>query len=101
MKKKILEFICVFFAYLALATIAYRAILLTPGTIGHNWDWSLNASSLHSRYMLGNAFYVWQTGNLESYPFFQNLIIFNKIFYLPISLGINGEWLGKIILLAT
>jgi len=101
MKKKILEFIGVFFAYLVLATIAYRVILLTPGTIGHNWDWPIGASSLHSRYMFENALYVWQTGNLASYPLFQTLTIFNKLFYLPVNFGINGEWLGKMILLAT
>lgn len=50
--------------YLFFSLVVLRVLILTPGIIGHNWDWNVPASSVHLKNMFCSSFYTWNRASL-------------------------------------
>ena len=79
-----------------MAFIVFREFLLAPGTLGHNWDWSISPLSNQLKHTADSSFYVWVTQSLGrprlldmlTLPF---VFMFSSFGYL----GLTGEFVSK------
>ena len=87
--------------FLILAMLSVRQILLTPGTLGHHWDWSIPASTVFFRTMLEQSTQVWNPQFLGySYGFGISVLPISGLIGFLGSLGPGGGALSKAILLS-
>lgn len=90
----------VIISYILLAFAAFRHLLLTPGVIGHNWDWNIPSINSLLKFISDNALFLWKEFSLGM-PISLGIpnLIYNKILFGTGYLGFDGELLTKTILL--
>ena len=88
------------FILAALAVVSVRVILLTPGTVGHNWDWSIPPTNGFLRYSLSTALQTWsEAGFGAPRPLTLSELPYWELLGVPIRLGWNGGRASKALLL--
>lgn len=83
-------------SYVAIALFSLRGFLLSRGTLGHSWDWSIPPTLIHLQALADSLFYTWRSFSLgepislwlPSAPFF-------FILTLPSRVGIAGDFISK------
>jgi hypothetical protein len=84
-----------------LAMLSLRQVLLTPGTVGHHWDWSIPTSPVFFKTMLNQSTQVWSPQYLGyPYGFGTSVLPASALIGLLGSIGLNGEALSKGLLLS-
>jgi len=58
------EGLVVFLIYAVLSLLAFRGLLLTPGTLGHNWDWFVPPEPFQLQRVAELSRYVWRDVSL-------------------------------------
>lgn len=92
--------IIVFLLFIFLAAIAYRIVIITPGLVGHNWDWNIPYFPEYLQNTVKLSFYTWRNlsfgqSNILYLP--QGPVV--NIFMLPGFFGITGDYIAKIFIL--
>jgi len=87
--------------FFALSLVCLRQILLTPGTVGHHWDWSLPSSSISYESMLSQSLQVWNLQFL-GHPYGYGISVLPIMALVGVlgSSGLSGEFLSKTLLLS-
>lgn len=104
-KKECIPFFCrpgfFFLVYLALAAFSLRYLLITPGTLGHNWDAPIPADAGTLRYVAEHfAYSTWYTQSLGMPKGMMLVTMWNMVVYsLPAYFGFSGDAASKLIYL--
>lgn len=94
--------VLVFGGYIILALIVTRNLLLTPGTIGHNWDWLIPPRVDYLQELFKGSFFTWQNSNLGESRIFQLPSLPLMIFILsPSFFGVGGDLISKLLVITT
>jgi len=101
MKKS--EFLKVGLFFLILSLVATRGILATPGTIGHQWDWSIPSEPVQLQQMAKKALYAWgeSAGGHTRAGLGLSNTPFNLLAGLPGFFGLGGDFTSKGIIILT
>lgn len=96
---RLLAIVTILFCCVALAGI--WKFILQPGTIGHNWDWSIPPLAEQLRYMSQQSFHIW--GGTFGNPIGSQLNFSILIFFLGSFgyLGLSGAFVSKFLLFFT
>jgi len=91
-----IKFRVIFFLYILVAFLVLRKFLFQPGTLGHNWDWSIPYLKNQLIYMAQNSFFIWRE---VIFGFFNPLVInlspFSFMWGSLAYLGANGDFVSK------
>lgn len=99
MSKQRIGILCLF---LILALLSIRTILLTPGTVGHNWDWSIPSSVSYLQHFVQSLPFTWRSFSLgEPISLWLPSIPFSFLFYSPSFLGLGGDFISKFLMIST
>ncbi|MHB8153550.1 MAG: hypothetical protein ACYDG3_10900, partial [Bacillati bacterium] len=82
-------------AYLLLAILATWALVLHPGVVGHNWDWSIDWNFEGLVNWRNNAFSAWLNMGLGG----PNVVISNALYYYVVAAFGNAKLLSDAALL--
>ncbi len=94
--------IVAFFLYLFLVFFATRNLLLTPGTVGHNWDWLIPPRVDYLQHLFSLSFSTWQNSNLGESRLFQlPSLPFMTFFLSPSLFGLDGDFVSKFLIIST
>ena len=85
-------------AYLLISFIFLRILMLTPGVIGHNWDWYIPPLSEYMRSGIQIILSSWSE-HMMGYPVYIGRVLHYIPLYSLGYLGFNGEFASKILLL--
>ena len=89
-------------AYAAVSLLALAGLLLTPGTLGHHWDWLIPADPAELRRLAEIQAYSWQDYAFGSYVTYRYAtVLTGLLFGLPGFLGLSGAFVSKTLVLAS
>lgn len=92
----------VFCLFVVLAAVSLRTLLLTPGTVGHNWDWSIPAPIKHLQYFGESLPFTWRNFSLgEPISLWLPSLPFNFFLTLPSFFGLGGDFISKFLIILT
>jgi len=82
--------------YAVIGLLAVWRVLLTPGTLGHHWDWSIPPSSSFSQQILRQSSQVWSQQSLGySYVAGTSVLPTLSILGFLTSVGLSGDAVSK------
>jgi len=86
---------------LSILSMAFlRFFLLTPGAVGHNWDWYIPSLPAYLRSGLLEIFSSWSEHSLGHPEYIGRALVYAPFYALGF-LGIGGDVVSKLILLGT
>ena len=85
--------------YFFLTLVALRKLLLAPGIVGHNWDWSIPYLPEYLRHIVKTAHFTWSNlGFGRPSPFQANLIIYKYLLYFGSFFNLSGAPISKLVI---
>lgn len=82
--------------YAIVAFAALAPLLLTPGTIGHHWDWLIPSDPAELRRFALTDGSAWQDYDFGSYVTYRYATVLTSLLFgLPGYVGLNGEFVTK------
>ncbi|MEO6836493.1 MAG: hypothetical protein ABI231_11405 [Candidatus Tumulicola sp.] len=86
--------------YAVVSLIALAGLLLTPGTVGHHWDWMLPSDPAELRRLASMQRFAWQDYGFGSYVTYRYATVFTSLLFgLPGYVGLTGAFVSKALVL--
>lgn|GEM_PF-6209769 len=88
--------------YVLLSVFAFRRFLFAPGTIGHNWDWSIPPDAAYMARAAEAQLFAWSQRDL-GFPISLGLSFVPMVWLVLAAgaLGVSGETVSKALILGT
>ncbi len=86
--------------YAVVSLVALAGLLLTPGTVGHHWDWMIPSDPAELRRLASTQSFSWQDYDFGSYVTYRYATVFTSLLFgLPGYLGLSGAFVSKALVL--